>query len=98
MKPNSVKVNMTPAHPGSFIRVEIIEELGFSVEKAAEMLDVPRQALSDLLNGAVSLSSDMAQRIETSFGADAKMLLQMQAWYDTSNRTQFSVNRLLNSR
>ncbi len=31
-------VNMTPPHPGDFIRTEVIEEMGLSVEKAAQTL------------------------------------------------------------
>ena len=40
----------TPAHPGSFIRHEIIEPLGLSVTSAAEVLGVTRATLSTLLN------------------------------------------------
>ena len=38
----SIKVNMTPSHPGDFIRTEIIEDLGLSVTRAAEILGVRR--------------------------------------------------------
>ena len=31
---NGLKVNMTPSHPGDFIRTEVIEELGLNVTKA----------------------------------------------------------------
>ena len=35
---NQIKVNMTPSHPGDFIRTEVIEELGLSMTKAAQIL------------------------------------------------------------
>ena len=84
MATDGIKVNMTPSHPGDFIRTEIIEELGSNVTRAAEILGVRRATLSDLLNGHAALSPEMALRIEKAFGVGMDMLLQMQAWYDAS--------------
>ena len=84
MTTNSIKVNMTPSHPGDFIRTEIIEELGLTVTKAAEVLRICRATLSDFLNGKASLSPEMALRIEKAFDVSMDMLLRMQAWYDAS--------------
>ena len=84
MTTNSIKVNMTPSHPGDFIRTEIIEELGLTVTKAAEVLRIRRATLSDFLNGKASLSPEMALRIEKAFYVSMDMLLRMQAWYDAS--------------
>ncbi len=84
MATNSVKVNMTPSHPGDFIRTEILEELGLSVTKAAEILGVRRATLSDLVNGHAALSPEMALRIEKAFAMPMDLLLRMQAWYATS--------------
>lgn len=84
MATNGIKVNMTPAHPGDFIRTEIIEELGLNVTRVAEILGIRRATLSDLLNGHAALSPEMARRIEKVFGVGMDMLLRMQAWYDTS--------------
>ena len=84
MASNGVRVNMTPSHPGDFIRTEIVDELGLSVTKAAEILGVRRATLSDLLNCKAALSPEMALRIEKAFGVGMLMLLRMQAWYDAS--------------
>ena len=84
MATNGVKVNMTPSHPGDFIRTEILEELGLSVTKAAEILGVRRATLSDLVHGHAALSPEMALRIEKAFGTPMDLMLRMQAWYDTS--------------
>ena len=84
MATDGIKVNMTPSHPGDFIRTEIIEELDLNVTKAAEILGVRRATLSDLLNGHAALSPEMALRIEKAFGVGMDMLLRMQAWYDAS--------------
>ena len=84
MATDEIKVNMTPSHPGEFVRVEVIEELGLSVTQAAEILGVRRATLSDLLNGNAALSPEMALRIEKAFDVSMDMLLRMQAWYDAS--------------
>lgn len=75
---------MTPSHPGDFLRTEVIEELGLSVTRAAEVLGVRRATLSALLNGNASLSAEMALRIEKAFGIDMDLLLRMQAWHDAA--------------
>ena len=84
MATDAIKVNMTPSHPGEFVRMEIIEELGLNVTQAAEILGVRRATLSDLLNGNAALSPEMALRIEKAFGVSMDMLLRMQAWHDAS--------------
>ena len=81
---DNIKVNMTPSHPGDFIRTEVIEELGLSLTRAAEILGVRRATLSALLNGHASLSPEMALRIEKAFNVSMDMLLRMQAWWDAS--------------
>lgn len=84
MATGDIKVNMTPTHPGEFVRLEIIDELGLNVTKASEILGVRRATLSNFLNGHAALSSEMALRIEKAFGVSMDMLLRMQAWYDAS--------------
>ena len=84
MATDEIKVNMTPSHPGEFVRMELIEELGLNVTQAAEILGVRRATLSDLLNGNAALSPEMALRIEKAFDVSMDMLLRMQAWYDAS--------------
>ena len=84
MATNETEINMTPSHPGDFVRTEIIEELSLSVTQAAEVLGVRRATLSDLLNGNAALSPEMALRIEKAFDVSMEMLLRMQAWYDAA--------------
>jgi addiction module HigA family antidote len=71
-----------PAHPGGFIKYEIIEPLGLSVTAAAEALGVTRATLSALLNERAHLSSEMALRIEKAFGVSMDTLMRMQNSYD----------------
>ena len=71
-----------PAHPGQFIRMEIIEPLGLSVTKAARILGVTRPALSALLNTRAALSPEMALRVEKAFGPKMETLLRMQTAFE----------------
>ncbi len=84
MATKGIDVNMTPSHPGDFIRTEIIEELGLTITQAAEILGVRRATLSALLNSNAGLSAEMALRIEKAFDVRMDMLLRMQAWHDTA--------------
>ena len=71
-----------PAHPGAFVRGEILEPLGLSVTDAAGVLGVTRPALSAFLNERASLSPEMAIRIEKAFGVSMETLLRMQMSLD----------------
>ena len=71
-----------PAHPGQFIRMEVIEPLGLSVTEGARILGVTRPALSALLNARAALSPEMALRIEKAFGPKMDTLLRMQTAYE----------------
>jgi addiction module HigA family antidote len=77
-----------PPHPGDLIRTEVIEALGLSVSKAAEVLKVRRATLSDLLCGKAALTAEMALRIEKAFGPDMDHLLRMQLAYDVAKTRQ----------
>ena len=71
-----------PAHPGGFVKGEIVEPLGLSVTAAAKALGVTRAALSAVLNERASLSPEMALRIEKAFGVSMDTLMRMQNSYD----------------
>lgn len=72
-------------HPGTHVREAIIPS-GMSVTEAAKRLGIGRPALSNFLNGKSALSPDMAVRLEKTFGADRKRLLDLQAAYDQQER------------
>ena len=72
----------SPAHPGGFIRQEIIVPLGLSVTGAAQALGVTRATLSTLLDERAHLSPEMALRVEKAFGVSMDTLMRMQNSYD----------------
>lgn len=78
-----IKVALT-AHPGQFIRKELVEPEGLTVTDTAALLGVTRPALSALLNCRASLSPEMALRIEKVFGLQMDTMLRMQAAYDAA--------------
>ena len=71
-----------PPHVGGLIRREVIEPLGLTVTEAAKSLGVGRQALSSLLNGKTSLTSEMGLRVEKAFGPKLEDLTRMQLAFD----------------
>lgn len=79
-----------PPHPGDLIKTEIIEALGLTVSKAAEVLKVRRATLSDLLHGKAALTPEMALRIEMAFGPEMNHLLRMQLAYDVARTRQYA--------
>ena len=87
----------SPAHPGGFIKHEIIEPLELSVTGAAQALGVTRAALSTLLNERASLSPEMALRMEKAFGVSMDTLMRMQNSFDIAQahrrEREIKVNR-----
>jgi addiction module HigA family antidote len=71
-----------PAHPGGFVKTEIVEPLGLSVTDAAQALGITRAALSTFLNERASLSPEMAIRVEKAFGVSMETLMRMQSSFD----------------
>ena len=71
-----------PPHPGDFIKTEIVEAYDLTVTRAAEILNVARSTLSNLLNEHADLTGDMALRIEKAFGVPMDTLMRMQNAYD----------------
>ena len=81
-----------PAHPGRFIRMEVIEPLELTVTEAARVLGVTRPALSAFLNGRAGLSPEMALRIEKAFGLKMDTLLRMQTAFDVADARERSAD------
>lgn len=90
------------AHPGQFIKMEILEPNELNVTEGAEALGVTRAALSALLNGRADLSPEMALRVEKAFGVKMDTLMRMQGSYDIaearSRERQIKVKRFVRNR
>jgi antitoxin HigA-1 len=57
---------------------------GLSVTKPSEILCLHRATFSDLVHEKAALSPEMALRLEKAFHLKMEMLLQMHAWYDST--------------
>ena len=73
-----------PSHAGNVIYWGILEPLGLSITKAAEILGVRRATLSAVVNGKAALSPELALRIEKAFGPEVDHLLRIQAAYEAA--------------
>ncbi|OGR31824.1 MAG: addiction module antidote protein, HigA family [Desulfuromonadales bacterium GWC2_61_20] len=88
-----------PPHPGETIRQLCLEPLGLTVTEAAKALGVSRKALSELLNGHVGISPEMALRLSLAFDTTPESWLTQQMQYDlwqaTQRRGDLHVERLV---
>ena len=69
-------------HPGDWLKSEVVDPHGVSINRLAACFHVTRQTLSNLLNGHTGLSADMAIRFEKAFGINADTLMRMQTTFD----------------
>ena len=69
-------------HPGTLVRDQCITPNRLSVTKAARILGVDRQTLSNLLNARAGISPEMAIRLEKAFGTPAKTWMERQLDYE----------------
>ena len=79
-----------PPHPGRIVRQDCIDALDLTVTKAAELLGVTRQILSNLVNEKAGISAAMAIRLEKLGWSTADHWMRLQSAYDLaqSRRTQ----------
>lgn len=75
----------SPPHPGEIVREECLKPLGLSVTRAAEILGVTRQTLSDLVNDKAGVSVEMSVRLSKAFGSTPETWLGLQMAYDLWN-------------
>ena len=87
---DQVKPKHKATHPGAYVRRHVVPE-GMTVTKAAKLLGVGRPALSNFLNGNADLSSEMALRLERTFGVDSGKLVDFQAKFNHSEAAREDV-------
>ena len=86
-------------HAGDWLKTEIVEAHGVTINTLAKKFGVSRQAISALLNGRAALTADMAIRFEHAFGVRADTLMRMQTRYDLAkareHESELAVERLV---
>lgn len=71
-----------PKHPGLMVKSLCLEPLKLSVTDAAIALGISRPTLSKLVNGRMSISPEMAERLSIVFNTSDEMWINLQAKYD----------------
>jgi addiction module HigA family antidote len=96
----AIKVHPSFAiHAGEWLKSEIVDANGVSINEIADAFGVSRQSISALLNGRAALTADMAIRFENAFGVKADTLMRMQARYELAkaraHEADLAVKRLV---
>ncbi|ABQ13291.1 HigA family addiction module antitoxin [Dichelobacter nodosus] len=74
-----------PPHPGLMLKVMYLEPLGLNITETAEKLDMPRSALSEIVNAKRAISPEVAVKLEKAFPKhSASFWLRAQAGYALS--------------
>lgn len=68
-------------HPAYYIK-EIIEDMEMSQDEFAKRLNISGKTVSQLINGKINLSNDIASRLATLSGTNIELWLNLQKSYD----------------
>ncbi|MBI5903108.1 MAG: HigA family addiction module antidote protein [Deltaproteobacteria bacterium] len=71
-----------PPHPGETIKKLCIEPLGLTITETAKALGISRKTLSELINGHIGISPEMAVRLSIAFNTTPESWLTQQMQYD----------------
>ena len=71
-----------PPHPGRIVRQDCIDALELTVTRAAELLSLTLQTLSNLVNEKAGISAEMAIRLEKIGWSTVDNWMRLQATYD----------------
>ncbi|WP_289164145.1 HigA family addiction module antitoxin [uncultured Parasutterella sp.] len=72
---------LNPNHPGRLVE-DVLEALAISPSTLAKAIKVSPSTVSRIVRGQMSVSADLALRLEKSLNIDARLLIDMQAAYD----------------
>ncbi len=71
-----------PAHPGEYIKEDILPALNMNATQLADHLGVSKQTVSNILNGKRPISTDMAVRLGKAFKNGGRFWLALQMQHD----------------
>lgn len=71
-----------PRHPGGLIKRQYLEPLEMTITELAEILDVSRKTVSEIVNEQASITPNMALRLATAFQTTPELWLNLQQKYD----------------
>lgn len=77
-----LKRGMAPVHPGAVLKGLYLDPLEINITRAALNLGVARKTLSQLINGHMGVSAEMAIRLSKALNTTPQLWLNMQQGYD----------------
>lgn len=75
-------INITAYHPGYYV-ADIIEDMGISQAEFAMRLGTTGKTLSNLVNGQINISNDLAKKLSVMLGTSPDVWLNLQTAYDS---------------
>jgi antitoxin HigA-1 len=73
---------MRAIHPGEILREDVLKPLDVSAKKFAEMIGVPPNRVSAIVNEERAITADTALRIARLLGMQPEYWMRLQARYD----------------
>src|SRR6202000_3495457 len=73
---------MPPVHPGEILKEMYLDPLTISITALADNLHVARKTVSQLVNGHMGVSAEMALRLAKAFNTTPELWLNIQRNYD----------------
>ena len=77
-----IKRGMAPLHPGAVLKGLYLEPMEITITQAAIKLGIARKTLSQLVNGHMGVSAEMAIRLSKALETTPQLWMNMQQSYD----------------
>jgi addiction module HigA family antidote len=77
-----IKRGMMPVHPGAVLKGLYLDSMEITITEAAIKLGVARKTLSQLVNGHMGVSAEMAIRLSKALNTTPQLWMNMQQGYD----------------
>jgi antitoxin HigA-1 len=71
-----------PRHPGGLIKRQYLEPLNITITNFADILNVSRKTVSEIVNEQASVTPNMALRLATALQTSPELWLNFQQKYD----------------
>lgn len=79
-------------YPGEILKEEVIIANNLTITAAAQLLDIPRGVLSNVLNRKTPITPILATRIAKVFGGTAEIWIRLQLSFDMREAELLSKN------
>ena len=83
-----------PIHPGTILKVDLLDPLQISINRLAKELCVPANRLSQIIRGMRAITPDTSLRLARYFGFTPEYWLNMQLHYDLETTRRLSMQTI----